>query len=114
MQMIVSALMPKIVSWLKCSRFWKMLLNEIISVVIPCFTMIVYIIAIPKRKRQSPTAHDIHAFFPAAAASGLCHQNPINRYEQTPTISQKMKSWSRLFASTSPNMLPVKSAVSAK
>jgi hypothetical protein len=50
------------------------------------------------------------AFFAAAAALGLEYQKPIRRYEVRPTISQHMKSNSRLLAMRTPSMPPAKSA----
>ena len=42
-------------------------------------------------------------------AVGLSYQNPINRYETSPTASQPKKSCRKLFAITSMSMLKVKS-----
>src|SRR5437667_130574 len=45
-----------------------------------------------------------NAFFAAAAASGLWYQKPINKYEQSPMISQKIMSWRKLSALTVPSI----------
>ncbi len=50
----------------------------------------------------SPTFVVQNALSAARAASGLRYQNPIRRYEQTPTSSQHMKSCRRFGASTTP------------
>src|SRR5256886_10314869 len=43
----------------------------------------------PRPKPTSPTRLTMNAFFPAWAAAGRVYQNPISRYEQRPTASQK-------------------------
>ena len=56
----------------------------------------------PIRSPTSPALVVQNALSAARAASGLRYQNPINKYEQTPTSSQHMKSCNRLGASTTP------------
>ena len=46
----------------------------------------------PMRRPTSPAFVVQNALSAARAASGLRYQNPISRYEQTPTSSQHMKS----------------------
>src|SRR5439155_1326268 len=55
----------------------------------------------------------MNAFFAAAAASGLWYQKPINRYEQRPMISQKIRSWRKLSALTVPSIPVAKRLTSA-
>src|SRR5213595_717487 len=43
----------------------------------------------PRPKPKSPTRFTMNAFFPAWVAAGRVYQNPISRYEQSPTASQK-------------------------
>src|SRR5436309_14794339 len=43
----------------------------------------------PRPKPTSPTRLTMNASFPAWAAAGRVYQNPISRYEQRPTASQK-------------------------
>ena len=45
-----------------------------------------------------------NAFLPACALASLSNQNPINRYEQSPTPSQPTNINTRLSASTRINM----------
>jgi len=66
-----------------------------------------------RRGTVCPDAGDEEGFFAAAAASGFRYQNPMSRYEQSPTSSQKMKSMRKLFAMTSPSITPMKSDISA-
>ena len=56
----------------------------------------------------------MNAFFAAAAALGRSIQNPMSRYEASPTNSQKIKSRSRLFAMTNPSIAPEKNDRYAK
>src|SRR2546426_5302400 len=58
----------------------------------------------PTRNATSPTRVTRNAFFAAAAASGLWYQKPISRYEQSPMISQKIRSWRKLSALTVPSI----------
>ena len=51
----------------------------------------------------------MNAFLAAAAALGFWYQKPMSRYEVSPTISQQMKSSSRLFDMTKPSMAAAKS-----
>ena len=46
----------------------------------------------PSKKKISPTRVVRNAFFAAAAADGFWYQNPINKYEVSPTSSQNTKS----------------------
>ena len=59
-------------------------------------------------KPKSPKRVTMNAFFAAAAADGRWNQNPISRYEESPTSSQCTKSCSRLDASTRPSIAAVK------
>ena len=43
--------------------------------------------AIPIRNAESPMRVTTNAFFAANAAAGRSNQNPISRYEQSPTPS---------------------------
>lgn len=49
---------------------------------------VVNISMIAMERPTSPTRLTRNAFFAAVAALGLCCQNPISRYEATPTPSQ--------------------------
>ncbi len=42
----------------------------------------------PSMKPKSPMRLTMNAFFPASAAAGRSYQNPMSRYEQSPTPSQ--------------------------
>ncbi|OPY53998.1 MAG: hypothetical protein A4E51_01038 [Methanosaeta sp. PtaU1.Bin055] len=68
----------------------------------------------PARNMTSPTLVTRKAFLAAEAAEGFRYQNPIKRYEQRPTSSQNMKSWSRLSEKTRPSIAAVKRPASAK
>ena len=68
---------------------------------------------IPARNRTSPTRVTRNAFFAALAASGLWYQNPMRRYEHSPMISQKIRSWRKLSALTVPSIPATKRAISA-
>ncbi len=63
---------------------------------------------------MSPMRVVMKAFFAAAAALGLSIQNPISKYDASPTSSQKTKSRSRLFAMTRPSIAPEKNDKYAK
>ena len=54
------------------------------------------------------------AFFAAAEAEGFWYQNPINKYEVSPTISQHMNSNSKLLEITTPSIAPAKSDMKQK
>ena len=58
----------------------------------------------PSRNPKSPRRVIRNAFFAAAAAEGRFIQNPMSRYDEMPTNSQKMKSWITLPAVTSPSI----------
>src|ERR1700741_1729357 len=45
----------------------------------------------PRERPMSPTRLITKAFLAAAAADGLCCQNPISRYDASPTPSQPRK-----------------------
>ncbi len=47
---------------------------------------------IPSRNPASPTRLTMNAFLPASVALGRSNQNPISRYEQSPTPSQPTNS----------------------
>src|SRR5258708_38908883 len=55
----------------------------------------------PTNMNKSPTRVVRNAFIDARAAAGRSNQNPINRYEHSPTPSQPAYSSRKLFASTS-------------
>ena len=57
---------------------------------------------------MSPMRVVTNAFFAAAAALGRSIQNPISRYDASPTSSQKIKSKTKLFAITRPSIAPEK------
>ena len=57
--------------------------------------------SMPRRNPKSPIRLTMNAFFPASAAAGRSYQNPISRYEQSPTPSQPTNISRKLFASTS-------------
>ncbi len=63
---------------------------------------------------MSPIRVVINAFFAAAAALGFSIQNPMSKYDASPTSSQKMKSKSKLFAMTRPSIAPEKNERYAK
>ncbi len=63
---------------------------------------------------RSPSRVTMNAFLAAAAADGRRNQNPMSRYDDTPTSSQKAKSITRLSASTSPSMAAVNSDITPK
>ena len=63
---------------------------------------------------MSPMRVVMNAFFAAAAAVGFSIQNPMSKYDASPTSSQKMKSRSRLFAMTRPSIAPEKKDKYAK
>ena len=50
----------------------------------------------------------MNAFLAAAAALGRSIQNPISKYDASPTSSQKTKRSSKLLATTTPNIAPEK------
>ena len=56
------------------------------------------------RKPRSPSRVTKKAFIAARAAEGLWYQNPMSRYEERPTNSQKTNICRMLLASTSPSM----------
>ena len=51
---------------------------------------------IPRRKPKSPIRFTIKAFLPALAFSISSNQNPISKYEQSPTPSQPINKIGRL------------------
>ena len=55
----------------------------------------------PSRKPKSPMRLTMNAFFPASAAEGFAYQNPMSRYEQSPTPSQPTNMSRKLSARTS-------------
>jgi hypothetical protein len=63
---------------------------------------------------MSPMRVVMNAFFAAAAALGFWIQNPMSKYDASPTSSQKMKSRSKLLAITSPSIAPEKNERYAK
>jgi len=63
---------------------------------------------------MSPMRVVMNAFFAAAAALGLSIQNPISKYDASPTSSQKMNSRSKLLAITTPSIAPEKNDRYAK
>src|SRR5271169_6306937 len=63
----------------------------------------------PSAKPKSPTRLTTKALIAAAFADGRSYQNPINRYEHTPTPSQPKKSCTRFDAVTSMSIEKVKS-----
>ena len=63
----------------------------------------------PSIKPRSPTRLTTKAFIAAALALGLRNQNPMRRYEASPTPSQPKNIWTRLFAVTSISMANVNS-----
>ena len=65
--------------------------------------------AMPSRKPKSPTRLTMNAFMLAAIAVGRVYQNPISRYETSPTASQPKNSCSRLFDITSISIAKVNS-----
>jgi len=60
-------------------------------------------------KPRSPAFVVQNAFTAARAASGFWYQNPIRRYEQSPTSSQKMNIWRKFEARTRPIIEKAKS-----
>ena len=58
----------------------------------------------PSRKPKSPTRFTRNAFRLAKIAVGRVYQNPIKRYETTPTASQPKNSCKKLLLITSINM----------
>ena len=56
----------------------------------------------------------VSAAFAAAAALGLWNQNPISKYDVSPTSSQQMNRSSRLFAITRPSSAAANSAKKLK
>ena len=63
---------------------------------------------------MSPMRVVMNAFFAAAAALGRWIQNPMSKYDASPTNSQQTKSSSRLFAMTTPSIAPEKNERKAK
>ena len=63
---------------------------------------------------MSPMRVVMKAFFAAAAALGLSIQNPMSKYDASPTSSQKTNSRSKLFAITTPSIAPEKNERYAK
>ncbi len=57
---------------------------------------------------MSPIRVVMNAFFAAAAALGRSIQNPMSRYDASPTNSQQTKSRSKLLATTTPSIAAVK------
>ncbi len=62
------------------------------------------IASMPSMKPKSPMRLTRNAFLPASAAVCLRNQNPISRYEQSPTPSQPMNITGKLAPSTSTSM----------
>jgi hypothetical protein len=56
------------------------------------------------KKPISPIRVVMNAFLAAAAALGFSYQNPINKYEETPTNSQQTNKSKRLLEITRPSM----------
>ena len=50
----------------------------------------------PRAKPKSPTRLTINAFIAAELAESFLYQNPIKKYEQSPTPSQPKKSCKKL------------------
>ena len=63
---------------------------------------------------MSPMRVVMNAFFAAAAALGFSIQNPMSKYDASPTSSQKIKRSSKLFAMTTPIIAPEKNERYAK
>ena len=61
----------------------------------------------PRAKPKSPTRLTTKALIAAALADGRSYQQPISRYEQTPTPSQPKYNWRKLSAVTSISMAKV-------
>ncbi len=53
---------------------------------------------------KSPMRVVMNAFLPASAADFFSNQKPINKYEVSPTSSQKMKIMKKLLANTRPSI----------
>jgi len=68
----------------------------------------------PRRNPASPTRFTTNAFSAAAAAAGLSNQNPIKRYEQSPTPSQPTNKRRKLSAKTNRSMKKAKRLRKAK
>ena len=68
---------------------------------------------IPIANPKSPIRLTMNALVAAAFALARSCQYPIRRYEDSPTISQKMKSWSRLSETISMIMLNTNSGIHA-
>ena len=64
--------------------------------------------SMPRMKPKSPIRLTTNAFLPASAADGLRNQNPISRYEQSPTPSQPTNITGKLEPSTSTSMKAAK------
>src|SRR5205823_1947276 len=64
--------------------------------------------SIPRKNPMSPMRVVMNAFFAAAAALGRSIQNPMSKYEASPTSSQKMNSNNKLLAMTAPSIAPEK------
>jgi hypothetical protein len=73
-----------------------------------------YRYTMPRSMKTSPMRVVINAFTAASRVEGRANQKPINRYEQSPMISQPMNSSSKLFASTIVSMPKAKSEMNAK
>ena len=63
----------------------------------------------PSEKLKSPTRLTTNALIAAALADGLWYQNPISRYEASPTPSHPKNIWMRLSAVTSISIAKVNS-----
>ena len=68
----------------------------------------------PRKNPMSPTRVVMNAFFAAAAALGRSIQNPMSKYDASPTSSQKTNSKSKLFEMTTPSIAPEKKERYAK
>ena len=63
----------------------------------------------PIAKPKSPTLFTINAFIAALFADSFLYQNPINKYEQSPTPSQPKNNCKKLSDTTSTSIEKVKS-----
>ena len=62
---------------------------------------------IPSARPKSPTRLVTKALIDASFGAFLVYQNPISRYEASPTPSQPKKSWMKLSATTSISIMNV-------
>ena len=68
----------------------------------------------PRRNPISPIRLTIKAFFAASPAGFFSYQNPIRRYEQSPTPSQPRNIKTKLSARTRLSMVKIKRFIYAK